>query len=170
MINKLSAILPLDNKSIKLILTVASICLLFLIFIRSNFVTDNSMHPTLSHGDKTVSFNIYHPLNSFFIYKNSIVVLKPLSKTDETSLIKRVIAKSGDTVEYRQGSVFINGKKTPYKVNAQEGIYIIPNNHIYILGDNTEYSIDSREIGSVPISMVKSVVILPLGFYEMDNE
>lgn len=74
--------------------------------------------------------------------------------------MKRVIAESGDWVDMdEKGNVYVNGKKLnePYlskKAHGKTNItfpYQVPEDRIFVMGDNREVSIDSRNtsIGAV---------------------
>lgn len=74
--------------------------------------------------------------------------------------IKRVIAVGGDTVEGRDGRVFVNGEaiEEPYLPNGTEtstfGPVDIPDGMIFVMGDNRGNSDDSRNFGPVPVDTV----------------
>jgi signal peptidase I len=81
------------------------------------------------------------------------------SQGDEL-LIKRVIALPGETVEIRDGHVYINGQQLqePFTEEAtRPGRYsevTVPPLHVFVLGDNRDRSNDSRSFGPVPIENI----------------
>ncbi|HEX8921744.1 MAG TPA: signal peptidase I [Pyrinomonadaceae bacterium] len=83
------------------------------------------------------------------------------------SYIKRLIGLPGETVEIREGAVFINGNKLeePY-VEAQRNLSKaskppeqVKAHYYYVLGDNRDASSDSRYWGLVPEKYIYAKVI-----------
>lgn len=88
-----------------------------------------------------------------------------------TNYIKRVIGLPGETIEVRDKVVYINGEPLedePYKVfkgpkygpsTIQNGRimapFTVPEGHVFCMGDNRDYSYDSRFWGPVPIADIK---------------
>jgi signal peptidase I len=109
----------------------------------------------------------------FDTYKRGdIVVFSPppdWSREDETPFIKRVIGLGGDTVEIRDGDVFINGTvlDEPYLFAAEPGDptqpttvpddehrWVIPTGELFLMGDHRSNSADSRMFGPVETEQV----------------
>jgi signal peptidase I len=92
--------------------------------------------------------------------RGDIIVFDPPNK-DDKPYIKRVIATEGETVEFRDGFVYVNGLKLdePY---IRDGITdcqncqatIVPEGSVFVLGDNRRNSSDSRAFGPVPIENI----------------
>lgn len=74
--------------------------------------------------------------------------------------IKRVMAVEGDTIEGREGRVFVNGEAVdePYLAEGTEtspfGAVKIPEGMIFVMGDNRGNSDDSRAFGPIPVDEV----------------
>ena len=109
----------------------------------------------------------------FDTYKRGdIVVFTPPEdwvQEDGTPFIKRVIGVGGDTVEIRDGHVFINGTEIdeeyvfaeepgdppqPTTVPGDEHRWVIPTDELFLLGDHRAASADSRTFGPVPAVQV----------------
>jgi signal peptidase I len=78
---------------------------------------------------------------------------------EEIALIKRVVALPGETVEVRDGHVWIDGQLLDEPWTRQFGgpgypPTVVPPLHIFVLGDNRPVSRDSRYFGLVPLDQV----------------
>ena len=100
-------------------------------------------------------------------------------KDESRDFIKRVIATAGDTVEMRNGKVLVNGteieenyvwKEDPKGPNMSDyRKSVVPDGHIFVLGDNRNNSEDSRfaDVGFVPLDLVKGKA--SLAFWPVDR-
>lgn len=105
-------------------------------------------------------------------HRGDIVVLVDPRRPD-VDLIKRVIGLPGETVEIRNGKVYINDYELeePYIVapwNDTRPKITVPEGQYYVLGDNRNNSMDSRSpaVGLVPKSLIIGKAVLtywPLG-------
>jgi signal peptidase I len=89
-----------------------------------------------------------------------------------SGVLKRVIALGGDTIELKDGIVYLNNSPLkeqyiakPHSTFGEEFLkecqkYTVPNDSAFLMGDNRKGSGDSREFGPVKYSEIKS--ILPL--------
>ena len=89
------------------------------------------------------------------------------------AIIKRIVGVGGDTVEILEnGEVFVNDDKFII-LNINEGVnfkretFLIPENEIFVLGDNRPNSQDSRYIGTIPVNNIigKATYLI----YPIDN-
>lgn len=133
-----------------LIVVAAFAILVAMLYLPTLRIYGKSMKGTLESGDIVLAVKS----NRFktgdivaFYYNNNI-------------LVKRVIAESGDWVNItKDGTVYVNDKKInePYIENQAYGEtnikfpYQVPENRIFVLGDNRKVSIDSRNtsVGAV---------------------
>jgi signal peptidase I len=109
----------------------------------------------------------------FDTYKRGdVVVFTPPAdwvQEDGTPFIKRVIGLGGDTVEVRDGGVYINGAKIaepylfavapgdptqPTTVQGDTSHWVVSAGDLFVMGDHREASADSRTFGEVPVSQV----------------
>ncbi|WP_025026573.1 signal peptidase I [Caldalkalibacillus mannanilyticus] len=79
--------------------------------------------------------------------------------------IKRVIGKEGDVLEYIDGKVYRNGEELnePYINEEMEEPFtkvVVPENHVYVMGDNRNLSKDSRAIGAIPVENIRGSVVV----------
>ena len=89
------------------------------------------------------------------------------------SYIKRVIALPGEHVQIKDGQVYINGKELEeqylqedVKTEIRNGIgfddFIVPENCVFAIGDNREYSVDCRDFGCIPLDKIEGKVWIRL--------
>ncbi len=79
--------------------------------------------------------------------------------------VKRVIGLPGDKLEYEDGNVIRNGQvleEDYVKGEMQSGFQSleVPEDHIFVMGDNRNSSSDSRSIGPIPTENIQGRVIL----------
>ena len=124
----------------------------FTFFVRLIGVDGTSMYPTLEdHSIMLVSNLNYTP------ERGDVVVLRKEGFYNNQPIVKRIIATGGDTVDIDPvtGDVLVNGEALdePYiaeKINTLEKMgdmtypQTVPEGCIYVLGDNRNYSTDSR--------------------------
>lgn len=130
-----------------------------------------SMMPTLENGEMLVVDKITPKITEFDRF--DIVVFKA---TEEENYVKRIIGLPGDTVQYIDDMLYINNEKydEPYLDDYKAELVdhgtltedftleaylqqtVVPEGHLFVLGDNRRQSIDSRlpEVGFVPIDTV----------------
>ncbi len=85
------------------------------------------------------------------------------------SYIKRVIALPGEHLEIKDGKVYINGEELdePYlqegvvtTVDSNQPYYdlVVPENCVFVMGDNRTASTDSRAFGCIPLEKLEGTV------------
>lgn len=121
-------------------------------------VSGTSMVPTLHNDDRVAIEKISLYRNT--LKRGEIVILDP-GKKGRGIYIKRIIGLPGEKIEIKEGSVFINGNKLeeqylkPGTVTEGDISTVIPEDSVFVLGDNREVSEDSRYIGPIPIDHLK---------------
>lgn len=153
----------IKNTINSLIVVAAIAVIISYVFLPVVKVTGTSMAPTLVNGDVILcvkSNNIHNRDIVAFYYNNKI-------------LLKRVIGIPGDTIEIDEaGVVKVNGKiiDEPYIMEQVIGTcdmdfpYQVPENRLFVMGDNRGVSIDSRSvtIGCISDEYVVGKVLIRL--------
>ncbi|RHW39668.1 signal peptidase I [Lysinibacillus yapensis] len=166
---------------IKALVIAFAIAVIIRYFLFTPIVVDgDSMMPTLEDGDRMIVNKIGYKIGEPDRF--DIVVFHAPEGKD---YIKRVIGLPGDTIEYKDDQLYINGKAyeepylDEYKSQITEGTLTqdftlqdveptleeIPEGYVFVMGDNRRYSKDSRHIGVVNEKEIignTSIVFWPL--------
>lgn len=154
------------------VLALAAVVLFFLFrfVVGLTPVNGNSMSNTLKDGDYVLYTRMVSELN-----RGDIV---SLSLPSGEYYVKRVVAVAGDTVDIRDGKVFINGteENASYVLGETIGenaavVYpcTIEEGQVFVLGDNRSESVDSRYYGSFNVNQVTGVLKLRMGFFYLNG-
>jgi signal peptidase I len=117
--------------------------------VDSRVVPSSSMYPTIEISDRVVLFRLSY-IGERSPQRGDIVVFAPPADSGEKlDLIKRVIGLPGDTLEVKNGSVYIDGvalaedylNDTP---DYTYGPVTVPEGHYFMMGDNRNNSRDSH--------------------------
>jgi signal peptidase I len=113
-----------------------------------------SMAPTLEPGDRVLVNKLAYRTGA--PARGDLAVVKAPGSGDV--LLKRVVGLGGDAVEIRDGVLYVNGRapREPYvDHDAIDSVYFgpvrVPRGEMFVLGDNRADSLDSRELGPIPL-------------------
>lgn len=157
-------------------------------FVRSYPLVGPSMEPTILDGSRTVVDKLTYSWKDPSI--GDIIQFVPpdtVSSDYARSTCKRIVAVGGETVQVRDGNVYVDGKKrevrgrahhqarlrssppidfffgededNPYLAYGVHEPYHVPEGHYFALGDNHLYSVDSRCFGAIPRENITGKII-----------
>lgn len=144
-------------------------------FFFSNYVVEGeSMEPTLETGNKLIVNKMGSQLGE--LNRFDVIVFH---HNKEKDFVKRVIGLPGDSVEYHNDELYINGEKVnePYLDKYRKeafgtmltgdfdlmevaGAETVPEGMVFVLGDNRAKSWDSRHYGFVSMEQIVGKVNL----------
>lgn len=127
-------------------------------WISNFYVPSASMETTLSTNDRVFAFNTENKYDTpergdivvFEDTKGWLREYNALNSSEEEYLVKRVIGLPGDVISCcDDGNLVINGEPYPesYIVPGSNSSFeeqTVPEGYIFVLGDNREFSADSR--------------------------
>lgn len=110
-------------------------------------VPTGSMENTIEVDDCILGFKLAYVFNG---PERGDVVIFPYPDNQEVIYVKRVIGLPGETVEIKNGAVYIDGMPIAESYLKEEmkgeyGPYVVPEGCYFMLGDNRNSSADSRK-------------------------
>lgn len=143
--------------------------------VQAFWIPSPSMTPTLEPGDRVLVNKLAYKAHD--VNHGDLVVFErpPQASNGEDGeikdLIKRVVAVGGDTIEARDGLVYVNGERIeePYLVEGTPtdnlALREIPEGTVFVMGDNRTNSEDSRVFGPIDEDTIVGrafITVLPL--------
>ncbi|MGH9177362.1 MAG: signal peptidase I [Acidimicrobiales bacterium] len=128
--------------------------------LQAFYIPSASMEPTLEIQDRVLVNKLSYRLHD--IHRGDVVVFeRPRNDTGQIrDLIKRVVALPGETVEGKDGLVYVDDRplREPYlprgTVTGQFGPQHVPEGYVWVMGDNRGNSSDSRVFGAISESRI----------------
>ncbi|SDH54421.1 type I signal peptidase. Serine peptidase. MEROPS family S26A [Alteribacillus persepolensis] len=138
-------------------------------FFANYMVHGESMMPTIENGERLIINKIGYEFSEPDRF--DLVVFHA---NEESDYIKRVIGLPGDRIEYRDDTLYINGEPyeekylTPMKNQMRTGQDFtndftleeitgkqqVPEGKVFVLGDNRQNSMDSRQLGFIDMDEI----------------
>ena len=168
------------RENIEAILVAIILALFIRTFVVQAFkIPSGSMKETLQIGDHILVNKFIYGIKIPFLNKQIVPIKDPkhgeivvfrYPEDPDKDYIKRVIAVAGDVIEGRNKKIFVNNKpqnpiygihKDPHTIPAglqprdTFGPVTVPSNSLFVMGDNRDYSYDSRYWGFVDLGEVK---------------
>ena len=160
--------LPGDEKNWRQIFidVIETLVISLALFAVINFVSARirvesvSMKETLLPGDFVLVNRMAYNIGNFRtgeVKRGDVIVFDPPFAAPEP-YIKRVVGLPGEDITIRDGNVYINDvlmQESYIQVNFHsEGSWDVPQDEIFVMGDNRNNSSDSRSWGTVPIENI----------------
>lgn len=150
------------------------VALIFRAFLfQAFYIPSASMEETLQIDDKVMVNRLSYKLHD--VNRGDVIVFSrpPSVDSDINDLIKRVMALEGETIEGHDNAVYVNGKLViePY-LDSDIRIddfpaEVVPQGHVFVMGDNRDNSHDSRRFGPIPVDTIVGRAFII--FWPFDN-
>jgi len=136
-------------------LLIILLCAVVLAVVVKGFLIDSrqipsaSMVPTIQVGDRVVLWKLPYVFGGQPDQGDIVVFNAPDEMGGKVDLIKRVIGMPGQTVEIKNGYVYIDGVVLEEDYIAEKPQYefgpvVVPEDHYFVMGDNRNSSVDSH--------------------------
>ncbi len=170
-------------KNYVFVITASAILALLLrhFVLEAFFIPSEYMSPTLKAGDHIFVYKLAYKFSKNHMPANGDVIIFTFPNEPKKEYIKRVVGVAGDKIEIARGKVLLNGKEISesnassphdftekllthtYNVTwnnsepeARKMIAVnVPENHVFVLGDNRAMGHDSRVWGFLPVEYIK---------------
>jgi signal peptidase I len=126
----------------------------------ARFIPSGSMLPTLQIDDRLVVEKISYHFNppqrgDIVVFRAPQEALDLVGSTSHDAYIKRVVGLPGETIEIKDGTVFIDGKALEENYLQAPPAYtwgpqVVPEDEYLVLGDNRNSSSDGHLWGFLP--------------------
>lgn len=120
-----------------------------------------SMYPTLVGGEGMFTEKLTYTVSA--PQRDDIIICRYPYHTEKC--VKRVIAVPGDRISISDGAIYLNGEKldesaywSGYIEDSDMPEVTVPERSLFVVGDNRNYSGDSRHVGFIPYCQVKGKV------------
>lgn len=120
-----------------------------------------SMYPTLVGGEGMFTEKLTYTVSA--PQRDDIIICRYPYHTEKC--VKRVIAVPGDRISISDGAIYLNGERLDesaywdgYIEDSDMPEVTVPDKCLFVVGDNRNYSGDSRHVGFIPYCQVKGKV------------
>ncbi|UOR13180.1 signal peptidase I [Halobacillus amylolyticus] len=153
---------------IRAVLLALLLALVLRSYLFASYVVDGeSMEPTLYDGNLLMVNKVVYDWQG--VNRGDVIVFHANEKED---YVKRVIGIEGDHIAFENDVLYVNGRRVPEPYLEElrpddgrlftrdftlEGVTdqsVVPEGHLFVMGDNRRDSLDSRYFGFVPVESI----------------
>lgn len=154
------------------------LCIVVVILCIRYFIVDlvriegKSMYPTLNETDTNdfVLVARYYKYTKDYNYGDIILVKHPVM--EGRVIIKRIVGTPNDIIQIKDCKVYRNGSLLiePYAefdITSEDMMVFLGEDQYFALGDNRNYSFDSRNLGAVDVEYIVGKAFYRMNFLEL---
>jgi len=182
------------RENIEAILVAILLALFIRTFVVQAFkIPSGSMKNTLLIGDHILVNKFIYGVKLPYLQKVIIPIVKPdrgdivvfkFPVEPEKDFIKRVVGIAGDSIEGRDKKIFVNGQpiEEDYTIKTDSNVYpagiqardnfgpiTVPEDSLFVMGDNRDQSFDSRFWGFVDLKVVSGKAFMIYWSWDSDD-
>lgn len=159
-----------------LLITVVIVVIVFRVLLQLAWVPSGSMETTIPARTLLISWRLPYLISDPEPQRGDIMTFwdDELNKI----LVKRVIGLPGDEVSFSDGYVYINGERLEENylprqgstISSNQSVFRVPEDCIFVMGDNRSGSLDSRYLAQpyIPMDALKARVMVGISVFK-DN-
>jgi len=160
---------PLIRQTLIMLAVAVAVYFILNSTIQNSIVIGSSMEPSFHNNQRVLVNQVVYNHNK--PERGNVIILRPPNNPESTPLIKRVIGLPGESVEIKEGKVYIHRNSKVFSLNE---LYIkappnytytsgiIPEDEYFVLGDNRNSSNDSHRGWTVPMEYIIGKVCLSI--------
>ena len=138
-----------------------ALVLVFFVFFDTSTIDGPSMYPTLfDHDYALITKGLATPR------RGDVIVLHVQYKGKQEEWVKRIIGLGGDRIDVAGDMITVNGKGEQFPHMIIDGgetqpveRIVVPDKQVFVAGDNRPVSLDSRFVGTFPVSSIHGRVV-----------
>ncbi len=142
----------------RIVLVTAAALVCFTWILIPFHISGHSMSPTYEDG----TFNFCNRLKYVFASPSRHDVVAIRYAGTRVMLLKRILAFEGETLEFRRGRLYIDGKPVPEPYVRSPGPWdfgprTVDAGHVYVVGDNRRIPMHTHDFGQTPVDRIVGV-------------
>ena len=152
---------------VEIVIAALLVYVLFGVVLGIAVVRGDSMMPTFSKG----SLCLFIRIDTAYSRGDAVI----FTDSEGASAVKRVVAVGGDTVDIKDGKLFVNGEEENRITTAgvteayEDGVSFpltVERDKVFVLGDNRDGAVDSRVFGCIGTDIITGRILAEIRLFK----